>query len=182
MAAALAVVQTARSAPAARRSAHPAQRSDPRRKFGCACKSCACIGCIVRGRGLRVQNRGHYARTHRRDRFVRLAARARPADRCPARFAERPVHFAQAAGWRGRLVRYDRPPFVPRIKSCSRLAPPAFRNTATPRDVRDPIYRISCGASTPSISSPEARTVAIPCTRASRAKVVSRSFWIMKRK
>ena len=42
--------------------------------------------------------------------------------------------------------------------------------------------RISSGASTPSKDSPEARTVTTPCTRARRARVVSGSFGIMKRK
>ena len=47
---------------------------------------------------------------------------------------------------------------------------------------KDETYRISSGALTPSNAKPEASTVTIPFTRASRAFVVSRSFWIMKRK
>ena len=43
-------------------------------------------------------------------------------------------------------------------------------------------HRISLGASTPSSASPEARTVTTPCTKTSRAKLVCRSSWIMKRK
>ena len=40
----------------------------------------------------------------------------------------------------------------------------------------------SSGALTPSKSRPEASTMTIPSTKASRAFVVSRSFWIMARK
>ena len=71
-----------------------------------------------------------------------------------------------------------RPPFGPRF-----VRSPATRSAGATQHVgRDKIYRISSGASTPSSASPEARTVTTPCTKASRAAVISGSFWIMKRK
>src|SRR5262249_9629922 len=55
-------------------------------------------------------------------------------------------------------------------------------NSTTLPDAFEQDHRISSGALTPSKSSPEARIMTTPWTRARRARVSCGSSWIMKRK
>ena len=68
--------------------------------------------------------------------------------------------------------------FLPRFR------PPAREGTegATARPATCLPHRISSGAPTPSMASPDATTVTMPWTNPRRANVISGSFGIMKRK
>ena len=127
-----------------------------------------------------------FARVRRTDRSVRSDGQARPADRCywknRSSATARPPRGTDH--WNGSIDTYSRPPYTCRFRfwrrtrsaldGSNRSVPHAG---STERD-----QRISSGASTPRIHSPDARTVTTPCTRARRATVICGSFAIMKRK
>ena len=150
-----------------------------------------------RGRGAEIVAGAEARRRRRRRRRRRSAARVIAAEfgervglsDQAGKFGERIAAgsgVAAGARARQRFIRTigssgsGRPPFGPRLLSAP--SPALNREPASTRGSLNEIYRISSGASTPSNAKPEARTVTIPCTKASRAIVVSGSFWIMKRK